>query len=124
MLPSELVQVLKLIDGDSDAIKWARSQLGVSDTDSEKDYNAVDIDDDEEDYSVVTLPEKNDIQSYIKLALLDVTGEDDDDAMSISSDFIAANMSLEEYMKGRWSRSSSLTEDGDTIHGGNSRIFV
>ncbi|PNT65352.1 probable receptor-like serine/threonine-protein kinase At5g57670 [Brachypodium distachyon] len=119
-----IANVLKLIDGDSDAIKWARSQLGVSDTDSEKDYNAVDIDDDEEDYSVVTLPEKNDIQSYIKLALLDVTGEDDDDAMSISSDFIAANMSLEEYMKGRWSRSSSLTEDGDTIHGGNSRIFV
>jgi hypothetical protein len=41
-----------------------------------------------------------------------------------SVDFIPANMSLEEYMKGRWSRSSSLTEEGGSAHGRNPRIFV
>ncbi len=52
-------------------------------------------------------PEKKDIQSYINLALLDVV----DDSASVSSgggDFTAANVSLEEYTKGRWSRSSSF----------------
>lgn len=55
---------------------------------------------------MATSPDKNDIQSYINLALLD-----DDDAGSVSSvDFLGANMSLEEYIKGRWSRSSSFDD--------------
>jgi hypothetical protein len=58
---------------------------------------------------VVPSPDKKDIQSYINLALLDGVVDDDDDAGSVSSvDFVGANMSLEEYMKGRWSRSSSF----------------
>ena len=65
-----------------------------------------------DEYAVASL-EKNDIQSYINLALLDV---DDDDSISVcNADVIATNMSLEEYMKGRWSRSSSLTEDGNSV---------
>jgi hypothetical protein len=57
------------------------------------------------DEPVVTPPENNrNIQSYINLAF-DV---DDDSASVSSNDFIAANTSLEEYLRGRWSRSSSF----------------
>ncbi|GJN13645.1 hypothetical protein PR202_gb00370 [Eleusine coracana subsp. coracana] len=84
--------VLKLLTGDGEAVKWAKSQIGVA------------VDDDE--CGVANSPDKSDIQSYINLALLD-----DDDAGSVSSvDFLGANMSLEEYMKGRWSRSSSFDD--------------
>uniref|UniRef100_A0A0E0MKB3 Protein kinase domain-containing protein n=1 Tax=Oryza punctata TaxID=4537 RepID=A0A0E0MKB3_ORYPU len=86
-----IANVLNLLDGDGDAVRWARSQAGLSAGDD----------------GDVDSPEKKDIQSYINLALLDV----DDDSASVSSgggDFTAANVSLEEYMKGRWSRSSSF----------------
>ncbi|GJM87861.1 hypothetical protein PR202_ga03857 [Eleusine coracana subsp. coracana] len=86
--------VLKLLAGDGETVKWAKSQVGVP------------VHDDEQDYcGVLASPDKSDIQSYINLALLD------DDAGSVSSvDFLGANMSLEEYMKGRWSRSSSFDD--------------
>ena len=74
-----------------------------------------------DEYAVASV-EKNDIQSYINLALLDV--DEDDSASVCSADFIAANMLLEEYMKRRWSRSSSLTEDGSSTDGVNPQIFV
>ncbi|KAF7064320.1 hypothetical protein CFC21_070664 [Triticum aestivum] len=115
-----MANVLKLLDGDSDAVQWARSQLGMP--------NACDDNHGDEDYySAVASPDNNDIQSYIKLALLDGGDEEDDDdsaSVGCAADFIAGNMSLEEYMKGRWSRSSSLTEDGGSNHGGSARIFV
>lgn len=114
-----IANVLKLLDGDSDAVQWARSQLGMP--------NACDDNHCDEDYySAAASPDKNDIQSYIKLALLDDGDDEDDDSASVgcAADFIAANMSLEEYMKGRWSRSSSLTEDGGSNRGGSGRIFV
>ncbi|KAI4997575.1 probable receptor-like serine/threonine-protein kinase At5g57670 isoform X2 [Hordeum vulgare subsp. vulgare] len=88
--------VLKLLDGDNDTLKWARSHVGLS---YESDG---DVDD------VVTLappPENStNIQSYINLAF-DV---DNDSASVSSNDFITANTSLEEYLQGRWSRSSSF----------------
>uniref|UniRef100_A0A0D3HS25 Protein kinase domain-containing protein n=1 Tax=Oryza barthii TaxID=65489 RepID=A0A0D3HS25_9ORYZ len=87
-----IANVLKLLDGDGDAVRWARSQAGLSAGDDTDDGDGAS-------------PEKKDIQSYINLALLD------DDSASVSSgggDFTAANVSLEEYMKGRWSRSSSF----------------
>uniref|UniRef100_A0A0E0BPT6 Protein kinase domain-containing protein n=1 Tax=Oryza glumipatula TaxID=40148 RepID=A0A0E0BPT6_9ORYZ len=89
-----IANVLKLLDGNGDAVRWARSQAGLSAGDDTDDGDGAS-------------PEKKDIQSYINLALLDV----DDDSASVSSgggDFTAANVSLEEYMKGRWSRSSSF----------------
>ncbi|KAF0888169.1 hypothetical protein E2562_010860 [Oryza meyeriana var. granulata] len=87
-----IANVLKLLNGDGDAVRRARSQAGLP------------IGDDADDGDVDP-PEKKDIQSYINLALLDV----DDDSASVSSgDFTTANMSLEEYTKGRWSRSSSF----------------
>ncbi|XP_062203429.1 protein kinase STUNTED-like [Phragmites australis] len=85
--------VLKLLAGDGDAVKWAKSRVGV-------------LGDDHDDCGVVTSPDENDIQSYINLALLGIV---DDDAGSVGSvDFVGTNMPLEEYMKGRWSRSSSF----------------
>ncbi|RCV35982.1 hypothetical protein SETIT_7G283000v2 [Setaria italica] len=87
--------VVKLLAGDGDAVMWAKSQVGVS---GGSDHGGCG--------GVVTSPDKNDIQSYINLALRDII---DDDASSVgSADFIDANMSLEEYLKGRWSRSSSF----------------
>ena len=49
-ISSEFVQILKLLDGDSNAIHWARSQLGMSDTGD--DYS--------EEYAATSV-EKNDI---------------------------------------------------------------
>ena len=89
--------MVKLLAGDDDAVSWAKSELGVPGDDDDDDndgrhgYGAV---------GVTTSPEKNDIQSYINLALRDVI---DDDASSVGS-----GVSLEEYLKGRWSRSSSF----------------
>ncbi|CAO2152777.1 unnamed protein product [Urochloa humidicola] len=86
--------VLKLLEGDNDILKWARSEVGLS-------YEA------DGDECVMTPPApgiNGNIQSYINLAF-DV---DDDSASVSSTDFIAANTSLEEYLKGRWSRSSSF----------------
>ncbi|CAN6330733.1 unnamed protein product [Urochloa humidicola] len=86
--------VVKLLAGDADAVRWAEAQVGVSGGD------------DQGGRGVATSPDRNDIQSYINLALRDII---DDDASSVGSpDFIGANMSLEEYLKGRWSRSSSF----------------
>ena len=88
--------MVKLLAGDGDAVRWARSQVGVPG------------DDDHDGCGVATSPDKKDIESYTNLALRDVI---DDDASSVGSpDFIGANMSLEEYLKGRWSRSSSFDD--------------
>lgn len=45
---------------------------------------------------------RSNIQSHLNLALLDV----EDDSLSMSS--IEQNVSLEDYLQGRWSRSSSF----------------
>jgi hypothetical protein len=97
-------QVVKLLAGDADAVTWAKSRVGVpGGSDHQGQGGCV---------GVVASPDKNDIQSYINLALRDIIIDDDDDASSSSvggdADFIGANMSLEEYLKGRWSRSSSF----------------
>lgn len=47
-------------------------------------------------------PVPTNIQSHLNLALLDL----EDDAVSISS--TEQNVSLEDYLQGRWSRSSSF----------------
>ncbi|XP_039117115.1 probable receptor-like serine/threonine-protein kinase At5g57670 [Dioscorea cayenensis subsp. rotundata] len=86
--------VLKLLQGDDDVLKWARSQVSASEC--------------SDDLDEVTNPTP-DIQSYINLALQDI----DEDSHSVSStepsvDFITGNTSLEDYLQGRWSRSSSF----------------
>ncbi|KAF3334171.1 putative receptor-like serine/threonine-protein kinase [Carex littledalei] len=91
-----ITMVLKLLQGDKDMLRWARSQIsGVS-----TEYGA-------EDNEITGIRDSK-IQSYINLAFLDL----DDDSTSVGSvetpNFITANTSLEEYLKGRWSRSSSF----------------
>lgn len=79
--------VLKLLQGDVDAIKRARLQVNASEES--------DMLDDE------SCPRSH-LQSHLNLALLDV----EDDSFSMSS--IEQSVSLEDYLQGRWSRSSSF----------------
>ncbi|KAL0909855.1 hypothetical protein M5K25_020761 [Dendrobium thyrsiflorum] len=88
--------VLKLIKGDEETLKWANLELGAS----------MLFDDMEDEATIKNL----NIQSHINLALLDL---DDDVALSMSSkthsfDFTTSSISLEEYLKERWSHSSSF----------------
>lgn len=80
-------QVLKLLQGDIDVTKWARQQINAL-----GDCNTLDEE----------VCPRSDIQSHLNLALLDV----DDDSLSLSS--IEQSISLEDYLQGRWSRSSSF----------------
>lgn len=90
-----IATVLKLLQGADDILKWARSQASAP-----EEFDGLD------DEAPV---QNSDIRSHINLALLDL----DDDSLSVSSaepsvDFIAANTTLEEYLRGRWSRSPSF----------------
>lgn len=82
-----LWQVLKLLQGDSEVTNWARLQVNSSD--------GTDMLDDE------AFPRSN-LQSHLNLALLDVQ----EDSLSMSS--IEQSVSFEDYLQGRWSRSSSF----------------
>uniref|UniRef100_A0A803LHI7 Protein kinase domain-containing protein n=1 Tax=Chenopodium quinoa TaxID=63459 RepID=A0A803LHI7_CHEQI len=79
--------ILKLLQGDPDTIKWARFQVNASDNIDRQDEDGL---------------TQIDLQSHLSLALLDV----EDDSLSVSS--LEQHVSLEEYLRGRWSRSSSL----------------
>lgn len=80
--------MLKLLQGDPDVTNWARLQVNTS-----KEEETVDDDE--------AFPRSN-LQSHLNLALLDV----EDDSLSMSS--IEQSVSLEDYLQGRWSRSSSF----------------
>ncbi|KAJ0040409.1 hypothetical protein Pint_27409 [Pistacia integerrima] len=77
---------LKLLQGDEEETMWARQQGGAPEE--------LDLIDGE------AFP--NNIQSHLNLALLDV----DDDTLSISS--TEQTVSIEDYLQGRWSRTSSF----------------
>nr|DAD39801.1 TPA_asm: hypothetical protein HUJ06_014124 [Nelumbo nucifera] len=79
--------VLKLLQGDAEISKWARMQVDASEQFDTLDDEAV--------------PPPN-IQSHLNVALLDV----EDDSLSISSS--EQSVPLEDYLQGRWSRSSSF----------------
>lgn len=80
-------QVSRLLQGDTDAIKSARLEVKV--------LEALDILDDE-------ACSPSNLQSHLNLALLDV----EDDSLSMFS--VEQCASLEDYLRGRWSRSSSF----------------
>lgn len=90
------VQVLKLLQGHGESVKWAKLEVSTSeDIDS--------LDDDE-----VAEPDAN-IRSHLSLALLDI----EDDSTSVSStdqtlEPASSNTSFEDCLQGRWSRSSSF----------------
>ncbi|KAK6140501.1 hypothetical protein DH2020_025756 [Rehmannia glutinosa] len=83
---SLVMWVLKLLQGDSEVVEWARQETKTC-----------------EDFNVISSEQSaTDIQSFINLALLNV----EDDSASTSS--TEQNISVEDYLKGRWSRSSSF----------------
>ncbi|KAK3016036.1 hypothetical protein RJ639_005296 [Escallonia herrerae] len=92
--------VLKLLQGDPEVLKWARLQVNASEgSDAVKQImNTLDCSDalEDEDFS------HSNLKSHLNLALLDV----EDSSLSMSS--IEQSVSLEDYLRGRWSRSSSF----------------
>ncbi|ESQ31511.1 hypothetical protein EUTSA_v10003727mg [Eutrema salsugineum] len=74
--------VLKILQGDEEATEWGKQQVRAS----------------EDETAYLT-----NIESHINLALLDL----EDDAASDSSPE-ASSISVEEYLKGRWSRTASF----------------
>lgn len=80
-----LKQVLKLLQGDSDVREWARQEAKHA-----------------EHFNANGEQSATDIQSFINLALLDL----EDETTSTSS--VEQNVSVEDYLGCRWSRSSSF----------------
>lgn len=70
--------------GDEEVTRWAKQEVSAP-----EEHDGFD-------------GELNNIQSHLNLALLDL----EDDAVSISS--TEQSVSLEDYLQGRWSRSSSF----------------
>lgn len=79
-------QVLKLLQGDEEAINWAKEQVSAS-----EELNSIDGE-----------ASPTNIQSHLNLALLDL----DDDSVSAGS--TQQIISVEDYLQGRWSRTSSF----------------
>ncbi|XP_054795776.1 LRR receptor kinase SERK2-like isoform X1 [Prosopis cineraria] len=76
--------ILKLLHGDEEVTSWAKQEVGAPEELEASDGGL------------------NNIQSHLNLALLDL----DDDTASVSSS--EQSVSLEDYLQGRWSRSSSF----------------
>lgn len=88
--------VSKLLKGDAETTKWARLQVNGSEgSDTINGMEGADMLEDD------TFSHSN-LRSHLNLALLGV----EEDSLSISS--IEHNVSLEDYLRGRWSRSSSF----------------
>ncbi|XP_027360012.1 probable receptor-like protein kinase At5g18500 isoform X2 [Abrus precatorius] len=85
-LRPQISLILKLLLGDEEVTRWAEQEVSVPQELDEFDEE----------------PAPTNIQSHLNLALLDL----EDDAVSISS--TEQSVSLEDYLQGRWSRSSSF----------------
>ncbi|KAF2302068.1 hypothetical protein GH714_032276 [Hevea brasiliensis] len=90
-LRPKMIHVLKLLRGDKDAVKWANIQNEYL-----KDIENQEENDDE------VYPNSS-AELHLNLALLDL---DDDSISSSSFEQGNNNLSMEEYLKERWSRSS------------------
>ncbi|WOG97226.1 hypothetical protein DCAR_0416566 [Daucus carota subsp. sativus] len=91
--------VVKLLQGDVEAVNWARLQVNTSDGSGiNLQANPVEETDtfEEEGISHVNL------QNYLNLALLDV------EESSVSPSSTEQSISIEDYLQDRWSRSSSF----------------
>lgn len=83
---SSIMQILKLLRGDEEVTRWAEQEVCAPET--------------HDGFDEELFP--TNIQSHLNLALLDL----EDDAVSICS--TEQCVSLEDYLRGRWSRSSSF----------------
>ncbi|KAF9684491.1 hypothetical protein SADUNF_Sadunf04G0123700 [Salix dunnii] len=91
-LRPKMSEILKLLRGDKELEKWANPQ-------NKDPWDPENQDNDDEVYP------SSSAELHLSLALLDV----DDDSTSSSSLEQVNNLSLEEYVKDRWSRSSSFS---------------
>lgn len=79
------------MQGDEEVTSWAKQEIEAPE----------ELDEDEDVFDGTL----NNIQSHLNLALLDL----DDDTVSVSStEQSVQSVSLEDYLQGRWSRSSSF----------------
>ncbi|MED6189162.1 hypothetical protein PIB30_093136 [Stylosanthes scabra] len=85
-LRPQISLILKLLQGDEEVTKWAEQEVNTPVGPDGLDGESI----------------PTNIQSHLNLALLDV----EDDTVSISS--TEPTVSLEDYLQGRWSRSSSF----------------
>lgn len=83
---TDLRQILRLLRGEEGMEAWRAAEAGSEDQGDEEVYPP------------------SSVASHLGLALLDV----DDGASVSSADPSCYQVSLEEYLKGRWSRSSSF----------------
>lgn len=87
---------MKLLEGDVEVTKWARLEVdSTGGSDSRLHITNIPEEEDEE-FS------QSNLRSHLNLALLDI----EDSSLSMSS--IEESISIEEYLRGRWSRSSSF----------------
>ncbi|KAJ0618680.1 putative protein kinase RLK-Pelle-RLCK-VI family [Helianthus annuus] len=97
----QITIILKLLKGEVEVTKWARQELdSIVASDSRLQITNIPEETDgglEDD----GLSESN-LRSHLNLALLDI----EDSSLSMSS--IEESISIEEYLRGRWSRSSSF----------------
>ncbi|CAH1443131.1 unnamed protein product [Lactuca virosa] len=88
--------VVKLLEGDVEVTKWARLEVdSTGGSDARLHITNIPEEEDEE-FS------QSNLRSHLNLALLDI----EDSSLSMSS--IEESISIEEYLRGRWSRSSSF----------------
>ncbi|PWA47496.1 serine/threonine/dual specificity protein kinase, catalytic domain-containing protein [Artemisia annua] len=96
----QMSTVLKLLHGDGEVTKWARLEVdSIGGSDSRLLISNIPEETDgleDEGFS------QSNLRSHVNLALLDI----EDSSLSMSS--IDESMSIEEYLRGRWSRSSSF----------------
>lgn len=92
-------QILKILKGEKKVEEEMNTKL-----DEENDLEIEDNNNEEEDEDDEVYPDSC-AKSHLELALLDI---DDDSFTSLSSLEQSSNVSVEEFLKGRWSRSSSL----------------
>ncbi|KAA8546111.1 hypothetical protein F0562_020438 [Nyssa sinensis] len=91
-LRPKMSQILKILRGEKGIDEWVNYQFGDPNDTENQESN------DDEVY-----PDSS-ADSHLSIALLDV----EDNSTSFSSMEQSSSLSLEEYLKGRWSRSSSL----------------
>lgn len=93
----QMTTVLKLLGGDVEVTKWARLEVGSTGGSDARLHISNIAEEEEEGFS------QSNLRSHLNLALLDI----EDSSLSMSSS-IEESISIEDYLRGRWSRSSSF----------------
>ncbi|KVH98652.1 Concanavalin A-like lectin/glucanase, subgroup [Cynara cardunculus var. scolymus] len=89
--------ILKLLGGDVEVTKWARLEVDSTGGSDARLHISNIAEEEEEGFS------QSNLRSHLNLALLDI----EDSSLSMSSS-IEDSISIEDYLRGRWSRSSSF----------------